>query len=102
MTRLADFGKTLRVQVTATNLDGTASVTSAQTAPIAAPPAPANTILPKITGILGSNHTLTVSDGTWINGTGGGFAYQWQQCAENLSGCSDIPSATGNTYLVIR
>src|SRR5262249_37593282 len=93
-----DFGKTLRVIVTATNLDGTASATSAVTGVITAPPAPLNISLPLITGILGSGRTLSVSNGTWDNGTGGGFTYQWQQCAEDVTGCADISGASSATY----
>ena len=53
--------------------------------------APANTVLPLISGTPQAGSTLTASNGTGTNSPPG-FAYQW------LSGGSPISGATGSTY----
>lgn len=55
--------------------------------------APANTVLPAITGTATENETLTSSQGTW-NNTPTAYAYQWAANGTNISG------ATSSTYLL--
>ena len=96
----ADLGHTIRVAVTATNLDGTATAISNATNGITLPPAPVNTVLPSITGTIGTNLVATADKGTWINAPTG-FAYQWQLCDNNAGtpvNCADIAGANGSTY----
>jgi beta-propeller uncharacterized protein DUF5122 len=89
-----DLGDTLEVIVTASNLDGTATATSAVTPVITLPPPPTNIHPPAITGIFGEGHVLTASAGTWANG----FAtetYTWLSCV--ASTCTPIPGQINNT-----
>ena len=83
--------------VTATNLGGSSSETSAPTIPVAVAP-PVNTSPPAVTGTPEDGGTLTASPGTWTGTTPIDYSYQWQRCDENGDNCADIPGATGDTY----
>ena len=99
----ADIGSTLRVDVTATNAEGSASALSAQTAVVVQPSSPVNTAEPLISGSAVEGSTLTTTTGTWT-GTGTiTFAYQWVRCdtsggLPDGSNCPTIPSATSSSY----
>ncbi len=58
---------------------------------------PTNIDGPAISGAAAQGKILSVSSGTWV-GTPTGYAYQWQRCASDGSGCTDIAGATGSTY----
>ena len=92
----ADAGATLRVVVTASNGAGAGSpATSAQTGVVNA--APANTVLPSISGTATQGQTLTETDGTW-SGSPTSFARQWLRCDSGGANCQNISGATGTTY----
>lgn len=55
--------------------------------------APANTVLPAISGIAQVGVTLTAQPGTWTNNPT--FTYQWKLDGSNISG------ATDSTYVVL-
>jgi hypothetical protein len=98
----ADAGHTMRVKVTATNADGSASAQSAQTATVASgtsSAAPKNTSPPTISGTPKVGQTLTADPGSW-SGNPTSFAYQWQRCDADVAACSDVIGATGKTYSV--
>lgn len=57
--------------------------------------APANTLLPAISGTPQVGQTLTALEGAWSGAPG--FTYQWQ---ENDSGWANIVGATARTYVV--
>jgi len=59
----------------------------------AAAAAPANTVLPAISGIAQVGQTLTAWEGVWTNAPS--FAYQWQQ---DDTGWANIAGAVGKTY----
>jgi hypothetical protein len=92
----ADLGFTLHASVDGTNAWGTTSLVSTTvTPPIGAP---VNTDAPRISGdSSGPGHTLTVSDGTWLNSPTS-FQYQWYSCDANGLNCSAIGDATTATY----
>jgi hypothetical protein len=95
----ADQGSTLRVEVTATNPQGTAKATSDPTAAVvsAATP-PTNSALPTITGTPQVGATLTASPGTWTGTQPIAFAYQWQRCT---TACNPIAGATSASYTLV-
>ena len=98
----ADAGHTIRVKVTATNADGSASAQSNQTAVVASGTsnsAPKNTAAPTISGTPKVGQTLTASPGSW-SGNPTTFTYQWQRCDIDVLTCSNITGATSKTHLV--
>jgi sugar lactone lactonase YvrE len=95
----ADVGSTLRVAVTASNPGGAASSTSAASAVVAAL-APSNTAAPAISGTAEDGQRLTASTGEWAGTPPLTYSYQWQSCNSAGEGCSNVPGATGSSYLL--
>jgi Cellulase (glycosyl hydrolase family 5) len=96
----SEVGTTLRVDVTASNKNGSATATSAQSAVVApapASPAPSNTALPQVSGTAQLGQTLTGSNGSW-NGSPTSYAYQWKRCDTAGANCAAIAGATASTY----
>ncbi len=95
----SDVGHAVRVVVKASNAGGSGEASSAATAVVAAPPptAPANTVLPSVTGTAQEGQTLTAATGTW-SGSPTSYAYQWQDCNALGEGCVSIAGATASTY----
>jgi hypothetical protein len=96
----ADAGRTIRVDVTATNADGSATARSARTAtiaPVTSPAAPRNTAAPTITGTPKAGQLLTANPGSW-SGNPTSYTYQWQRCDADVAACSNVAGATGRTY----
>ncbi len=89
--------------MTATNVDGSASAQSAQTAQVATATssnAPKPTDRPIISGTPRVGQTLTTDDASWT-GNPTSFAYQWERCdADNIVVCTDVIGATARTYLL--
>jgi hypothetical protein len=95
----ADAGATLRAAVTATNGGGSTTATSAPTGAVAAAVAPANTVLPQVSGTTQAGLTLTTSDGTW-SGSPTSYAYQWKRCDSLGANCALVTGATAKTYVL--
>lgn len=91
-----DGGHTLRSVVTASNLLGSGTATSAPTA-VVVQPAPANTALPTVSGPATQGQTLTASNGTWTNGPTS-FKHVWQDCDGSGNTCATISGATSASY----
>jgi hypothetical protein len=96
--RTADLGKSIRVRVTAANVDGSASAVSSATARVAAPPV--NTVAPAApSGTPQEGSTLTAVPGTWDT-PGASLSYTWLRCpAETTTGCEEV--GTGATYTLV-
>jgi hypothetical protein len=62
--------------------------------------APQNTAAPTVTGTAKEGSTLTAADGTWSNNPTS-FAYQWQRCASDGTGCGDLAAGTSKTYVLV-
>lgn len=93
----ADANRTLRVRVLAVNADGSASARSGPTAVVTPSTAPTNSARPSVTGDARVGEALTAEDGTWTNNPTS-FAYQWERCDSDGTGCAAISGATGKTY----
>jgi hypothetical protein len=93
----ADVGATVRVHVTATNVDGAGTATSAQTATVVAA-TPASTTAPTISLASRVGDTTTANDGAWTPAATS-YAYQWQR---RVSGTwADISGATTRSYTLV-
>ncbi len=91
-----DATHTIRVAVTGTNGSGNSTATASQTAVVAE--APANTLLPTISGTAQAGQLLTATTGTWRGTPAPSFTYQWRRCDVSGASCADIVGATGSTY----
>jgi hypothetical protein len=96
-----DVGGTIRVQVTATNTDGTDQALSAATATIAGVgSAPVNTSQPNPSGTPEAGQTVTVDNGSWSGVMPIAFSYQWQSCTAVSQVCTDLAGATAQSYQI--
>jgi hypothetical protein len=96
-----DVGRTIRVQVTGTNADGTSQALSGPTAVIAATgKAPANTKQPDPSGTAQDGRTITVNHGSWSGSQPITFTYQWQSCTATNSVCSNVTGMTGSSMVL--
>jgi hypothetical protein len=93
----SDVGNTVRVQVKATNPDGSNTASSKPTDVISGNASPRATTKPSISGKAQVGETLTANSGKWAEGPSS-FSYQWQLCDKSGDNCKDIQGATGQTY----
>jgi hypothetical protein len=91
----ADAGKELQVMVSATNLAGTGTATSAETG--AAVARPAAELAPEIGGSAKVGHRLSAVKGVW-SGSPTQYRYQWLRCNAKGGACRSIPRATRTSY----
>jgi hypothetical protein len=94
----ADVDHTLRVRVTATNADGSATKDSKGTGVVSAQRAPDLKTRPALSGDAVVGSILQTTSGTWTGATS--FRYAWQECAPNGNDCAAIAGATGRSYTV--
>ena len=59
--------------------------------------APSTVAPPALSGAAGQGQPLSTSVGAWLHAPSG-YAFQWQSCAGNGTGCADISGATAATY----
>lgn len=62
---------------------------------------PSNTAPPTVSGSVSQGSTLTASPGTWSGTQPISYGYRWQRCDSSGSSCTDLPGATGSTYVVV-
>ncbi len=93
----ADVGKTIRVAVLATNLEGSAGATSAPTAIVAPLAPPINGGLPAISGTVRDGQVLSATDGGWTGTAPITFTRLWQRCDVAGASCSGLTSAATRT-----
>ena len=91
-----DVGHTLRVLVTAHNVAGDGTATTAPTDVVVAR-GPLNTSAPSVSGSVRIGSDLTADRGDWTGTPDISYAYQWQRCATATT-CVDIAGATSRTY----
>src|SRR5439155_2592324 len=101
----ADVGATVRVMVTASNKNGSASAASAASAVVAAAPSPAPTVVapsvvsaPVVSGSAQQGQTLSASSGSWDGTQPITYTYQWYRCDSGGNNC--VASVTGSTDLL--
>jgi hypothetical protein len=99
--RQADAGFRLRVRVTATNDDGSATATSNPTEVITAA-TPTNTSAPTISGSATVGSRLTANSGTWAGNQPITFVFRWLRCDASGGNCGEISGATDNQYVVTQ
>jgi hypothetical protein len=95
----SDGGRVLRVQVTASNVAGSAQASSDVTAPVGAG-GPVNTAAPSISGTMLEGQALTADTGTWTGAAPIDYSYQWRHCNSDGSGCTNVAGATSSTYIL--
>ena len=95
--RNADAGFRLRVRVTATNVDGSASAASNPTAVV--PTAkPVNTTEPSISGATTVGSILQANRGRWAGDNPITYAFVWLRCNQKGENCSEIQGANDPEY----
>jgi hypothetical protein len=97
--READAGFRVRVRVTATNADGSATSTSNPTDVIQST-RPVNTSEPTVSGTATVGSRLTANRGTWVGEQPITYSFQWLRCKASGGSCGDIGGASDSTYVV--
>lgn len=98
----SDVGSTFKVQVTASNADGSATATSAPTGSANTNLAglPVNTGLPQISGPAAEERMLTADKGTWIGNSPISYGYHWLHSSDGGSTWTKISGATASSYTI--
>jgi hypothetical protein len=102
----ADAGSRLRVRVTATNADGSATAASNATAVVeTVSQTPTKVSDPQVSGTAKVGSTLTATQGQWTN-TPTSYAFQWVRCPTSGgdplgSTCATIGGATKQSYQLV-
>jgi hypothetical protein len=96
----ADEGRRLRVRVTASNADGSATAASNATPLVrgVTSTAPRNTARPQINGTPTVDLTLHATTGTWTGTQPITFTFQWLRCDARGNNCVTLPGATDDAY----
>jgi hypothetical protein len=99
--RSADVGFTIRVRVTASNTDGSASAASFHTAVVTASSAPQNTSPPTISGTPQQGKTLVGDRGTW-SGNPTDYNDFWVRCDKTGGSCANISGANNKAGYLLK
>ncbi|MHB8233596.1 MAG: hypothetical protein ACYDHT_02985 [Solirubrobacteraceae bacterium] len=93
---VSDLASNLAVVVTASNAQGAAAATSAETQAVLGI-LPTNTVLPTISGLLQDGGLLSVTTGSWSGSEPLSYEYQWQLCNALGQACENLKGATGSS-----
>ena len=93
----ADVGHALRVVVTATNVAGDASATSAASAEVAAGAAGQHGAAGDLGHAAWMARRVSTTNGTWTGTAPISYTYQWRRCDVDGANCADIAGATNST-----
>jgi hypothetical protein len=93
--RTADVGRSVRVAVTARNVAGERTATSAATVEVP-PVAPSSTGAPALAGDAVDGATLQADDGTFAGTPTPAITRVWERCDQD--GCTPIDGASSSTY----
>jgi hypothetical protein len=98
----ADVDRRLRVRVTASNADGSATVASNATAVIANPDAgrPRNVQAPTISGTPSQGQTLHVQPGSWTGTQPITFTFNWLRCDGAGNNCVQQAGFNDDAYVL--
>jgi hypothetical protein len=98
----ADVDHRLRVRVTATNADGSATAASNATPRVRNPEAgrPVNVAAPSLSGSASQGATLRVSPGTWNGRQPITFSFQWLRCDGAGNNCILQSGFTDDAYVL--
>lgn len=96
----ADVGRRLRVRVTASNADGSATAASNATGTVRAPTstAPRSTSRPQIGGTMAVDQTVHATTGGWTGAQPITYTFQWLRCNSAGNNCVTLPNATDDAY----
>ena len=62
--------------------------------------APSSVAPPVLSGTAVPNDVLSTSEGSWMHAPSG-YAYQWQRCSADATGCTNISGATSASYRLV-
>jgi Concanavalin A-like lectin/glucanases superfamily/NHL repeat len=94
----SDVGHTLRVRVSASEIESSASERSAATAAVAGSGAPLAEAPPAVVGTPLVGDVLTATAGSWSGESS--YSYQWVRCNEEGEECGSISGATESSYTI--
>jgi hypothetical protein len=93
-----DVGTTLRVRILAGNEEASVTALSDPTAVVGTEaPTLTETFAPSVTGTVQSGEVLTADPGSWTGEGEVTYAYEWQRCSVDGSGCEAITGAHGES-----
>src|SRR3712207_6389438 len=96
----ADVGKTIRLEITASNADG-ATVARSEPSPIVDGLPPVNAVAPPLGGTPRAGQTLSSSTpGSWDGSTPMTYTRRWERCNAEGASCVPISGATGTSYVL--
>jgi hypothetical protein len=94
-----DVGSRMRVEVVASNADGSSPAQRSAATAVVRIPVPTLVSRPVISGVPREGEALGASTGDW-SGNPTSYSYSWRRCVAGASNCPEIPGATNQTYVV--
>jgi hypothetical protein len=95
----ADIGRTIRVEVTATDSAGSDIAYSLPSEVVSAPGSPVDSEPPTVSGSPQDGEWLSVETGTWSGSRPLSYSEQWERCDPGGEACTEIEGANEADYL---